>query len=298
MGNCPTMVERRDEIHRDELVAAQYFTAVAGMAAMRQCVTRPSAVRERLDDVSRVVASLDEFPNDLRIPVVEHDLTSGYDAWAENYDGPNPAVEADEAVMHDLLAALPAVGVALDAACGTGRHSRHLADRGFEVIGVDANRTMLALAEAKVPGGDFRVGDLSALPVEDASVDVVVCSLALTHVSDLAPVFAEFGRVVRPGGTVIASDVHPLYTSFGGAAVFPMAADGFELHYVRNLVHPVSTYVRAILGAGLAIRECREPLVPEVAITTNPAYPVVPDAVRQAFEGLPFLLVWTLERPG
>jgi ubiquinone/menaquinone biosynthesis C-methylase UbiE len=281
---------------RDEMVAAQYFTAVAGMAAMRHCLTRPSAVRERLADVCQVVAHLDEFPNNLAIPVVEHDLTSGYDAWAAHYDGPNPAVEVDEVVVHDLLAAVPP-GLALDAACGTGRHSRHLADRGFEVIGVDANRTMLALAEAKVPRGDFRVGDLAGLPVDDAVIDVVVCSLALTHVAELGPVFAEFARVVRPGGTVIVSDVHPHAVPFGGAAVFPTGSDRFELHFVRNLYHPVSEYVRAALDAGLLISECREPLVPESAITSNPAHAVVPDAVRQAFEELPWLLVWRLERP-
>jgi SAM-dependent methyltransferase len=280
---------------RDEMVAAQYFSAVAGMAAMRHCLTRPSTVRERLDDVCRVVEHLDEFPNDLVIPVVEHDLTSGYDAWAEHYDGPNPAVEADAVTVHDLLAVLPA-GIALDAACGTGRHSRHLADRGFEVIGVDANATMLARARAKVPAGDFRLGDLGALPVDDAAVDVVVCSLALTHLPELGPALAEFARVVRPGGTIIVSDVHPLYVTFGGAAVFPTASEGFELHFVPNLVHPVSDYVRAALDAGLLIRECREPVVPDVAITTNPAHAVVPDAVRQAFEGLPFLLVWRFER--
>ena len=281
---------------RDEMVAAQYFSAVAGMAAMRHCLTRPSTVRERLDDVRRVIEHLDEFPNDLVIPVVEHDLTPGYDAWAQHYDGPNPAVEADAAVVHDLLAAVPPC-IALDAACGTGRHSRHLADRGFETIGVDANRTMLARAEAKLPGGDFRRGDLGALPVDDAAVDVVVCSLALTHLPELGPAFAEFARVVRPGGTVIVSDMHPLYVTFGGAAVFPAASEGFELHFVRNLVHPVSEYVRAAVDAGLLIRECHEPVVPSEAITANPAHAVVPGAVRQAFDGLPFLLVWRFERP-
>jgi SAM-dependent methyltransferase len=280
---------------RDEMVAAQYFAAIAGMAAMRHCLTNPSSVRERLEDVRRVVEHLDEFPNDLVIPVVEHDLTAGYDAWAEHYDGPNPAVEADTGVLHDLLAAVPP-GVALDAACGTGRHSRHLADRGFGVIGVDANRTMLNLAEAKVPEGDFRFGDLGALPVDDAAVDLVVCSLALTHVPELGPVFAEFARVVRPGGTVIVSDVHPLNVTFGGAAVFPAATEGFELHFVRNLLHSVSDYVRAAGEAGLLIRDCREPVVPDSAITTNPAYAAVPDALRQALEGLPFLLVWRFAR--
>jgi hypothetical protein len=51
------------------------------------------------------------------------------------------------------------------------------------------------------------------------------------------------------------------------------------------------------MAAGLVVRDCREPVVPESVITNNPAYTVVPDAVRQAFEGLPFLLVWSLEKP-
>jgi hypothetical protein len=38
-------------------------------------------------------------------------------------------------------------------------------------------------------------------------------------------------------------------------------------------------------------------VVPKSVIAANPAYAVVPDAVRQAFEGLPFLLVWSLEKP-
>jgi ubiquinone/menaquinone biosynthesis C-methylase UbiE len=279
------------------MVAAQYLTAVAGMAAMRYCLTQPSTVRARLDDIRQVVEGLDRFPNNLVVPVIEHDLADGYDAWAPRYDGRNPAVEVDDVEVQALLAELPA-GVALDAACGTGRHSAHLRARGFEVIGVDANRSMLAVAEAKVHDGDFREGDLAALPVDDRSVDVVVCSLALTHVERLEPVLAEFSRVARPGGTVVLSDVHPTLVALGGgAAVFPTGSERFELHYIRNLVHGVSEYMRAATAAGLAVRECREPALPESAITANPAYAVVPDAVRQAFEGLPFLLVWQLEKP-
>ena len=278
------------------MVAAQYFAAVAGMAAMRHCLTEPSSVRARLDDVRAVVEALDEFPNNLVIPLIEYDATEGYDAWAPRYDGPNPAVEADEIEVHSVLEDV-AGELALDAACGTGRHSAYLRGRGFGVIGVDANSSMLAVAEAKVPDADFRQGDLAALPLDDASVDLVVCSLALTHVERLGPVVAEFARVVRPGGSIVLSDVHPTAVGFGGAAVFPTDSEQFELHFVRNLVHGVSEYVDAATGTGLVVRDCREPSVPESAIAANPAYAIVPDAVRQAFTGLPFLLVWRLEKP-
>jgi ubiquinone/menaquinone biosynthesis C-methylase UbiE len=278
------------------MVAAQYFTAVAGLATMRHCITEPSAVRARLDDIRRIVEGLDRFPNDLVVPVVEYGVDDGYDAWAPRYDGPNPATEVDEAAVHAILADLPA-GIALDAACGTGRHSAHLRARGFEVTGVDANRSMLTIAEAKVPDCDFRVGDLAALPVDDDAVDVVVCSLALTHVERIEPVLGEFARVVRPGGSVVLSDIHPAALTFGSVAVFPTGRDQLELHYVRSVVHPVSEYVQAATATGLVVRACREPVMPESAITRNPAFAVVPDAVRQAFEGVPFLLVWRLDKP-
>lgn len=58
----------------------------------------------------------------------------------------------------------------------------------------------------------------------------------------------------------------------------------------------MSAYVGAAVGAGLAIRERREPVMPAAAITGNPAHATVPAAVQQAFDGLPFLLVWRLER--
>jgi ubiquinone/menaquinone biosynthesis C-methylase UbiE len=67
------------------------------------------------------------------------------------------------------------------------------------VLGVDVSAKMLALARAKVPGGDFRQGDVCQLPVPDENVDLVVCALALTHVFDLAAAFAEFRRLLAPG---------------------------------------------------------------------------------------------------
>jgi 2-polyprenyl-3-methyl-5-hydroxy-6-metoxy-1,4-benzoquinol methylase len=158
-------------------------------------------------------------------------------------------------------------------------------------------RARSAAANAGVANVEFREGRLEALPVDDASVDVVTCSLALTHVEDLDPVVAEFARVLRPGGWAVLADIHPQLATFGGAAVFPGGGEQLELRYVPNLVHLASEYVRAATAAGLEVAECHEPPIPESAIVTNPAFPVVPDAVRGAFEGLPSLLIWRLTKP-
>lgn len=285
-------------VRRDTMVAAQYFTAVAGFAALRHCVTHPSLVRDRLEDIRRVVEALDEFPNNLEIPVTEHSVQDAYTRWAPTYDGPNPAIAAEEPAMRALLAHAPR-GRALDAGCGTGRHAVHLARLGYDVIGVDATDAMLALARAKAPGARFELGTFEQLPVEDASIDVLTCSLALTHTTDLAAAMAEFARVLRPGGWALLSDLHPVTVLLGGAAVFqePDAPPGhLSLPHTPNLYHPIESYVRAITRAGLSIADCQELPMPEVGITGNPIYPLLPDAVRQAYEDTPFILIWHLTR--
>jgi SAM-dependent methyltransferase len=288
------------EVHRDSFVAGQYFLAVAGMAAMRRILSRPSEGRPRIDEMREIVSSFDEFPNDLVVRVIEHDVQGGYTAWAPTYDGPNPAIEAEEPVVRAMLDAVPA-GRALDAACGTGRHAGFLAQRGFETIGVDATDAMLAIARDRFLDVDFRSGRLEALPVEDASVDLVVSALAVCHAPDLVPVLAEFARVLRPGGMVIISDPHPTTVQFGGVAGFRSRdmspGDAFTLPFVPNLLHPLHTYVNAAVAAGLQVVECREPTFPDSALATNPAHAVLPEAVEQAFGGLPFLVVWRFRKP-
>lgn len=283
------------ETHRDWFPAGQYFVGVAGMAAMRRILSRPSEGRARIDEVRAVIGSYDEFPNDLRIDVVEHDVESGYTAWAPGYDGPNPAIDAEQPVVWDVLDGIEP-GRALDAGCGTGRHAGRLAALGFETVGVDATEGMLAVARAKNPDVEFRTGRLERLPLDDDAVDVVVSALAVCHAPDLGSVLAEFARVTRPGGTVIVSDPHPSTVLFGGVAGFrdldADPADGFAMPYVANLHHPMHTYVNAAVAAGLEIVGCDEITYPESAIEANPAYAVLPDAVRQAYDGLPFIVVW------
>ena len=294
------MVPRMGELHRDEFRAGQYFVGVAGMAMMRRILARPSEGRPRLDEVRRVLDGFDQFPNDILVEVVEHDLESGYESWAPSYDGPNPLIEAEEPVVHPMLEALP-TGRALDAACGTGRHAGHLAALGHETIGIDANAAMLRVARDRFPAVDFRDGRLESLPVPDGSMDLVTCALALCHVTDLGPVFAELARVLRPGGVLVVSDPHPTSAHFGGVASVPdrsqVPAEGFRLPFVANRAHPVHDYVNSAVRAGLRIEECVEVEFPEAALVTNPAAAVLPDAVRQAFGGLPFLLVWRCSKP-
>ncbi len=164
----------------------------------------------RLAETKRLLDSADDWGDGVELPLLA--TPDGYDGWAPQYDNPeNGFFAMDEAQLLPLLDRLPA-GVAVDVACGTGRYAGHLAARGHEVHGFDTSPGMLMLARAKVPTARFERADMTDLPLPDSSADVVVNTLALTHVADLAPAFAEAARVLRPGGHLLISDVRGYYT--------------------------------------------------------------------------------------
>ncbi|MFD0469351.1 class I SAM-dependent methyltransferase [Nonomuraea thailandensis] len=185
-----------------------YVLGLEGMALMRAFTGEHGRefVEERIAEIRALLA--DESLAEAGVEVARVDTVEGYRIWSRTYDGPNSTFDYDEPLVHAIIDGLPA-GVALDAACGTGRFAAALAERGHRVIGVDSSPDMLALARERVPEGDFRLGDLRGLPVPDDTADLVVCSLALTHAPSLDPVLAEFARVLRPGGHVVIADIHP-----------------------------------------------------------------------------------------
>jgi SAM-dependent methyltransferase len=224
----------------------------------------------------------------------------GYRAWAANYDEPgNGLIDMEQPIVRKILDGLPP-GRALDAACGTGRHAAYLASLGHSVIGVDGSPEMLAEARAKLPAVDFRSGELDRLPVPDQHVDVVVCTLALTHVLDLGPVLAEFARVLRPGGHLVIADSR---TDWPVVQALP----GGEFGYLPHRNHLASDYLAAALPLGFQVRGCQEPRMPSRAIdpaaappSTPPDHPAdiwslwpwCPAAINAAYRDAPMLIVW------
>ncbi|MCB9078813.1 MAG: methyltransferase domain-containing protein [Anaerolineaceae bacterium] len=91
----------------------------------------------------------------------------------------------------------------LDVACGTGVLARAAAERvgpEGEVVGLDINEGMLAVARKKAPHIEWRHGPAEALPFEDDSFDVVVSQFALMFFEDRRAALSEMVRVLRPGG--------------------------------------------------------------------------------------------------
>ncbi|HMF82963.1 MAG TPA: class I SAM-dependent methyltransferase [Acidimicrobiia bacterium] len=274
----------------------EFLVGVEGLALIRHLLEGEDATAAaRIDEVRRIVDSGDESTYGLGSDIPELDPRAGYARWAATYDRPgNPLISVEEPAVWALLDALP-IGRALDAACGTGRHSARLAELGHEVTGVDGSPEMLEIARAHVPTARFLPGDLGALPVEDGEMDAAVCALALGHGDDLVRPVSELARTVRPGGQIVLSDLHPGLSVTGGQALFT-AADG-SLAFVREHLHLHGDYLDAFAASGLEVVRCVEPRYgPDEADMQAMAAQFIPEATRAAFTGLPGALIWQLER--
>ena len=102
----------------------------------------------------------------------------------------------------------------LDVAAGIGTTALLLAaERDVDVVGIDLGATQVARARTRAeaagltPRARFEVGDAERLPVDDASVDAVVCECAFCTFPDKGTAAAELARVLRPGGRAGITDV-------------------------------------------------------------------------------------------
>jgi cytosine/adenosine deaminase-related metal-dependent hydrolase/SAM-dependent methyltransferase len=134
-----------------------------------------------------------------------------FDRWAEVYDGqPNPLLSLEQRLLGLMLPDVRGLDI-LDAGCGTGRWLQQLIECSPRSLsGVDASPAMLKVAASKLDNQcDLRLGSCSALPVRNASTDVVLCSFVVSYLDDLDSFACEMDRVARPGATVFLSDMHP-----------------------------------------------------------------------------------------
>jgi 2-polyprenyl-3-methyl-5-hydroxy-6-metoxy-1,4-benzoquinol methylase len=110
----------------------------------------------------------------------------------------------------------PSLGLrVLDAGCGEGYMSRAIARQGAIAVGVDACDELIQAAttaarEENLPI-EYFTANVDNLPLEDSSVDVVVCNHLVNDLQELKPAFQEFRRVLTPGGRLIILMLHPCF---------------------------------------------------------------------------------------
>jgi ubiquinone/menaquinone biosynthesis C-methylase UbiE len=276
---------------------SQLLLGIEGLALLRRWLTgNAGEIDARVREIEELCRRYrDPSPGDvIDVEREDADPPAGYDALAEIYDHvDNSLIATEEPPMRALLDALP-IGRVLDAACGTGRHTAHLVDRGHSVTGVDGSWSMLRQAAAKAPTASLVRGSLTALPVATNSHDAALCALALSHLPDVRPAIRELARVVRPGGDVVLSDIHPLVPLTGGQAA-ALVGEG-RVAVVRNHSHLVSDYLAAFSAAALEIVGCAEPLYDAARYGAQGSLADIEEATAMALDGLPFALLWHLRK--
>lgn len=183
------------------------------------------------------------------------DSQQAYQKWAADY--PPVAHNAFMQIEQDtLLQLLPDVTgkTALDLACGSGRWSQILREHGAaQVVSVDDSLPML---QRGTPPFAIQ-GDMTATPLPHQRFDVIVCGLAIGHVTTprMWSVLAEAKRVLCPDGVALLSDVHPVRMWQGGQRTF--SADN-QTYAIQHTVHSYADYHKAARRIGLQIEDVRE----------------------------------------
>jgi ubiquinone/menaquinone biosynthesis C-methylase UbiE len=177
------------------------------------------------------------------VPVAE-----GYERWAPTYDrSPNPLLAREERYLRPLLTQLHDKHV-LDLACGTGRWLEQLSAKGISAVGIDCSTAMLRVAgEKDAIAGRLAQADCLRLPFRGAVFDLVICSFALCHVTDLHAMVRELGRVTKTGAEVLVSDLHPEAYARGWRTGF---RDGRSAVQIEMLPRSAEEVIRAFYSGG------------------------------------------------
>ena len=190
-------------------------------------------------------------------------------AWsATTDDGPFNG-HLERPALRSLVPVELSGATVLDAGCGSGTQAEWLLDCGADVVGVDLSPAMVDEARRRCAGrGRFVVADLGEpLPLEDESLDGVICSLALHYLEDWATPLRSFARALRGDGWAVLSLDHPF-----GPALDTQPRNYFDTtlvsetwrkadvevtqHFWRR---PLASTVDAFAEAGFVIDKIAEP---------------------------------------
>jgi ubiquinone/menaquinone biosynthesis C-methylase UbiE len=160
---------------------------------------------------------------------------AGYSGLRRSVEGLDGAPEwpALRALMPDLQGKR-----VLDLGCGFGWFCRWARQAGAAgILGLDVSENMLARARATDPDAavTYARADLETLDLPPASVDLAYSSLALHYIADLEGLVAQIHRALAPGGRLVASVEHPIYTA--------PSAPGWSRDAAGRDVWPVDRYL-------------------------------------------------------
>src|SRR6516162_4935090 len=183
----------------------------------------------------------------------------GYRLWASSYDKElNPMLALERRVLAPLLPMASGLDV-VDFGCGTGRWLEILKTRRpHRLVGVDCSPEMLAIAREKTDGAaEYLEGDCNQLVYPPASADLILCNFLLSYIEDMPSFLGRIHRMLRPGGSVFLTDLHPCTVS---ALQWRRGVQaGGSFHEIQTHNRPVNEIIACCEREGLRIHACLEP---------------------------------------
>lgn len=211
---------------------------------------------------------------------------AGYSGLERFGPGWRGAVEMD-----DLLGLLPPVAGArvLDLGCGLGQLARYLAEAGAaEVRGLDVSARMLALAEPH-PRVHLEQRAIEDARFPPARFELVVSSLAVHYVADYAELMRRIATWLVPGGSLVYSAEHPIFTArlpdlgwttdaVGGRTGWALdhyADEGARTEHwfvegVRKYHRTLASLINGVIEAGLQVERVVEPVPSAARVRMRP----------------------------
>ncbi|WP_344343898.1 class I SAM-dependent methyltransferase [Agrococcus versicolor] len=173
--------------------------------------------------------------------------TAAYAARADEYAellGSMAAVHPSDRQLIETWASQVS-GRALDAGCGPGHWTHHLAGLGLDVRGIDLVPSFIERARSSYPGIPFDVRSIDAIDEPDGALGGVLSWFSTIHHEPdaIAAPIAELARVLRPGGRLVLG-------FFGGDAV-----EAFDHAVVRAYRWPASELRAVVAAAGFDVLE-------------------------------------------
>ena len=225
---------------------------------------------------------------------MESNTLKAYSQAAANYDAePNSVLFTETGTVLAMLE-LSREDRLLDAACGTGKYVQAGLRAGADCAGLDFSDEMLAQAAAKCPGARFTRHDLMALPLPFAAgaFTKIVLAHALWHVGGIAELFADFARLLAPGGRLVVSVTHPgaSFKSFEYRAEDLPGGEEIDLSAERHR-YSQAEIEAAALAAGL------RPAAAGTIPVDERLRPVLVPAAYERVKGTPLILALRFDKP-
>jgi len=137
--------------------------------------------------------------------------------WYDEYLSKDDTYQSKVILPNLLRIVAPKKGMSiLDLACGQGFFSGAFAKEGANVVGADISSELVAIAKKQVPLVKFFVTPADKLAfAKDGFFDVVTIVLAIQNIQNMAGVFREARRVLKPSGKLVVVLNHPAFRNPG-----------------------------------------------------------------------------------